>query len=94
MAWIVSLIYFILGSVTFTKKIRLFAIASSVLLFLALTSISDSLVLKSIYIAIIAIAFISMFVIKASPDKKGVFYFSIPCWLLISSVLINVFLTP
>jgi len=94
MAWIVSLIYFILGSVSFTKKIRLFAIVSSVLLFLALTSISDSLMLKSIYIAIIAIAFISMVALKFSPEKKGTFFFSIPCWLLIASVLINVFFTP
>ncbi|HIC6473851.1 TPA: hypothetical protein ACW4E2_004537, partial [Salmonella enterica subsp. enterica serovar Bareilly] len=27
--------------------------------------------------------------VKTSADKKAVFYFSMPCWLLILSVIIN-----
>lgn len=94
MVWIVSLIYFLLGTVSFMKQVRLFSIASSVLLCLAFTYITDSPMLTGIYIAILLLSYIAMLIIKGDLSKKGTFYFSVPCWLLILSVLINVFVNP
>ncbi|HFZ7650305.1 TPA: hypothetical protein ACIO64_004204, partial [Salmonella enterica subsp. enterica serovar Paratyphi A] len=38
---------------------------------------------------IIIVATVIFHQVKTSADKKTVFYFSMPCWLLILSVIIN-----
>ncbi|MDO3918209.1 hypothetical protein PL235_23260, partial [Salmonella enterica] len=38
---------------------------------------------------IIIVATVILLRVKISADKKSVFYFSMPCWLLILSVIIN-----
>ncbi|HGB2700659.1 TPA: hypothetical protein ACJHAG_004344, partial [Salmonella enterica subsp. enterica serovar Johannesburg] len=37
----------------------------------------------------IIVATVILHRVKISADKKAVFYFSMPCWLLILSVIIN-----
>lgn len=94
MTWIVAVLYFVPGYIAFIKKIKLFAIVSSLLFAFALISVSDSLLLQSIYIAIVVITFICLLAVNTRSKNKGTIYFSLPCWLFIASVLINVFLTP
>lgn len=91
MAGIVALVYFVLGSVAFTRKIKLFAIASSLLLLAALTIVAASQLFTLLFITLLVIAFLVLLIMKTPRDNKGVFYFSLPCWLLIGAVLIHLF---
>ncbi|MDF7760727.1 hypothetical protein PU683_14480 [Kosakonia cowanii] len=91
MVWGVSLIYFILGWIFFTRTFRFYALVSSLLLAIALHNVLQSRLLVILYIAILAGVFFALLLLKRSPDKKGTLYFSLPCWLLIATVLINVF---
>ncbi|HFC9625863.1 TPA: hypothetical protein ACS988_004777, partial [Salmonella enterica subsp. enterica serovar Typhimurium] len=43
-----------------------------------------------IYCLIIIVATAILHRVKTSADKKAVFYFSMPCWLLVLSVIINI----
>lgn len=91
MAGIVALVYFVVGFVAFTRKIKLFTIASTLLLFAALKMIAVSQPLTLVFIALLVIAFVVLLVMKNERDNKSVFYFSLPCWLLIGAVLIYLF---
>ncbi|MDV2902637.1 hypothetical protein R0H17_13440 [Phytobacter diazotrophicus] len=91
MAGIVALVYFVVGFVAFTRKIKLFTIASTLLLFVALKMIAVSQPLTLVFIALLVIAFVVLLVMKNERDNKSVFYFSLPCWLLIGAVLIHLF---
>ncbi len=91
MAGIIALVYFVLGAVAFTRKIKLFAIASSLLLFVALTIVAASQPFTLLFIALLVIAFLVLLIVKKPRDNKGIFYFSLPCWLLIGAVLIHLF---
>lgn len=93
MVWIVALLYFAPGYMAFLKKIKLFAVVSSILFALALIAVSDSLLLQAIYIAIVVITFTGLLAVKTTGNNKGTMYFSLPCWLLIASVVIKVFFT-
>ncbi|AMO49891.1 hypothetical protein GA0061071_107143 [Kosakonia oryzendophytica] len=90
-AGIIALIYFALGTLLFIKKIRLYTITSSFLLFVALHIVAPSQLLTAIWIAVLLLTFAGLLIIKSSRDKRGVFYFSLPCWLLIASVIIDLF---
>ncbi|HAT2607908.1 TPA: hypothetical protein I8235_000842 [Kluyvera intermedia] len=91
MAGIVALVYFVVGFVAFTRKIKLFTIASSLLLFAALKIIAASQVLTFFFIALLVSVFVVLTVVKTDRDTKSIFYFSLPCWLLIGAVLIYLF---
>jgi len=91
MVWGVSLAYFVIGWIFFTRTFRLYALVSSLLLAIALHNVLHSQLLVMLYLALLAVAFITLLLLKRSPDKKGTLYFSVPCWLLIATVMINVF---
>lgn len=91
MVWSASAVYFILGWIFFTRTFRLYALVSSLLLAIALHNVLQSQLLVMLYLAILAVAFFTLLLLKRSPDKKGTLYFSVPCWLLIATVIINVF---
>lgn len=91
MAGIVALVYFVAGSLAFTRKIKLFTIASSLLLIAALKIIAVSQPLIIFFVALLVIAFVVLLVVNTERDNKSVFYFSLPCWLLISAVLLDLF---
>ena len=91
MVWGASAVYFILGWIFFTRTFRLYALVSSLLLAIALHNVLQSQQLVMLYLAILAVAFFTLLLLKRSPDKKGTLYFSVPCWLLIATVIINVF---
>jgi len=86
---LISLIFFIVGTVTFTKKIKIHAIVCTFLFYLAINNIKNTLFLQLTYIAIIVIAY--AYLLMRKKLKGEIVYFSIPCWLLIASILINVF---
>ena len=89
MAGIVALVYFVAGSLAFTRKIKLFTIASSLLLFAALKIIAASQVLTFFFIALLGIAFMVLLIVKSPRENKSTLYFSFPCWLLIGAVLLH-----
>lgn len=89
MAGIVALVYFVVGCVAFTRKIKLFTIASSLLLFAALKIIAASQVLTFFFIALLGIAFMVLLIVKSPCENKSILYFSFPCWLLIGAVLLH-----
>jgi len=91
MVWGVSLVYFVLGWIFFTRTFRLYALVSSLLLAIALHNVLQSRLLVILYLAVLAVTFITLLLLKRSPDKKGTLYFSVPCWLLIVTVIFNVF---
>lgn len=95
MVWGVSLVYFVLGWIFFTRTFRLYALVSSLLLTIALHNVLQSHLLVilylAVYLAVLAVTFITLLLLKRSPDKKGTLYFSLPCWLLIVTVIFNVF---
>ena len=39
-----------------------------------------------LYLAVLAVTFITLLLLKRSPDKKGTLYFSVPCWLLVTTM--------
>ncbi|EEC6806391.1 hypothetical protein G4R45_004680 [Salmonella enterica] len=87
---IISLIYLMFSLLVFTKKITISNVLSAFLLFLSLYILHHKSLLIFIYL-------LSYYYcrhryshqVKTSADKKAVFYFSMPCWLLILSVIIN-----
>ncbi|MBE0026753.1 hypothetical protein DNK65_21320 [Citrobacter koseri] len=86
---IISLLYLVFGFFVFTRKVRISTLLSGFLLFLSLSIFEHKPLLIFIYSFLIIIVTIVIYRVKASIDKKEVFYFSIPCWLLIISVIIN-----
>ncbi|AUV00963.1 hypothetical protein AAIG33_04930 [Phytobacter ursingii] len=91
MAGIVALVYFVVGCVAFTRKIKLFTIASSLLLFAALTLLAPSPVFTLLCIALLVIAFMVLLIVNSPRENKSTLYFSFPCWLLIGAVLLHLF---
>lgn len=85
---IISLIYLMFSLLVFTKKITISNVLSAFLLFLSLYILHHKSLLIFIYCLII-VATVILHQVKTSADKKAVFYFSMPCWLLILSVIIN-----
>ncbi|ECJ5874760.1 hypothetical protein DIR86_004412 [Salmonella enterica subsp. salamae] len=85
---IISLIYLMFSLLVFTKKIRISNVLSAFLLFLSLYILHHKSLLIFIYCLII-VATVILHRVKTSADKKAVFYFSMPCWLLILSIIIN-----
>ncbi|EIR8815417.1 hypothetical protein LT319_004458 [Salmonella enterica] len=85
---IISLIYLMFSLLVFTKKITISNVLSAFLLFLSLYILHHKSLLIFIYCLII-VATVILLRVKISADKKAVFYFSMPCWLLILSVIIN-----
>lgn len=86
---IISLIYLMFSLLVFTKKITISNVLSAFLLFLSLYILHHKSLLIFIYCLIIIVATVILHQVKTSADKKAVFYFSMPCWLLILSVIIN-----
>ncbi|EBQ9763792.1 TPA: hypothetical protein P5K82_004687 [Salmonella enterica subsp. enterica serovar Concord] len=86
---IISLIYLMFSLLVFTKKITISNVLSAFLLFLSLYILHYKSLLIFIYCLIIIVATVILHQVKTSADKKAVFYFSMPCWLLILSVIIN-----
>ncbi|ECC4378662.1 hypothetical protein C2F16_22935, partial [Salmonella enterica] len=84
---IISLIYLMFSLLVFTKKITISNVLSAFLLFLSLYILHHKSLLIFIYCLII-VATVILHQVKTSADKKAVFYFSMPCWLLILSVII------
>ncbi|ECS6017657.1 hypothetical protein BR499_21520 [Salmonella enterica subsp. enterica serovar Uganda] len=86
---IISLFYLVFGFFLFTRKIRISKLLSGFLLFLSLNILQHNPLLIFIYCLFIIIATIIIGRINTSKAKKEVFYFSMPCWLLILSVIIK-----
>jgi hypothetical protein len=78
MAGIVALVYFVVGFVAFTRKIKLFTIASSLLLFAALKMIAASQPLTLVFIALLVIAFVVLLVMKTNVTIKASFISRFP----------------
>lgn len=87
---IISLIYLMFSLLVFTKKITISNVLSAFLLFLSLYILHHKSLLIFIYCLIIIVATAILHRVKTSADKKAVFYFSMPCWLLVLSVIINI----
>ncbi len=85
---IISLIYLMFSLLVFTKD-NYFKRSVRFLLFLSLYILHHKSLLIFIYCLIIIVATVILLRVKISADKKAVFYFSMPCWLLILSVIIN-----
>lgn len=87
---IISLIYLMFSLLVFTKKITISNVLSAFYCFYRYIyfTINHYLYLF-IYCLIIIVATVILHQVKTSADKKAVFYFSMPCWLLILSVIIN-----
>ncbi len=92
MAGIISLLFLCVGAITFTKEIKLFKIASSIMLYFSFVVAKGNVPLQISYISIILIVFIVLLYINSSKKNKDIFYFSIPCWLLVLSVIVKVFI--
>ncbi|EJY5273244.1 hypothetical protein OGH44_004330 [Salmonella enterica] len=86
---IISLFCLVFGFFLFTRKIRISKLLSGFLLFLSLNILQHNPLLIFIYCLFIIIATIIIGRINISKAKEEVFYFSMPCWLLILSVIIN-----
>ncbi|PDO90339.1 hypothetical protein [Kosakonia pseudosacchari] len=91
MAGIITLFYFTLGTVVFTQKIKLFAIVSSFILYVALHIAAANALLTGLLVACLLITFVILLSLNCNRDKKAVLHFSLPCWLLIVSVIYDVF---
>ncbi|TCC07085.1 hypothetical protein E0L21_11765 [Kosakonia quasisacchari] len=94
MEGVIALIYFVLGTVFFTQKIRLFAIVSSFILYVALHIAATSALLTGLLLACLLITFVILLPLNRNRDKRAVLHFSLPCWLLIVSVIYDVFFSP
>jgi hypothetical protein len=81
MAGIVALVYFVVGFVAFTRKIKLFTIASSLLLFAALKIIAASQVL-TFSLSRLVIVFVVLTVVKTDRDNKSFFISRFPAGCL------------
>ncbi|MFK8256213.1 hypothetical protein ACFL9S_00295 [Erwinia sp. AnSW2-5] len=90
MAEVTALLFLCLGILAFTRKLKPFKVLSSLVLYFSFMVAKDNVPLHIFFVSIILIALITLFYIKTSKEKKDVFYFSIPCWLFIVSVLVNV----
>ncbi|WP_189660085.1 hypothetical protein [Enterobacter sp. R4-368] len=78
MAGVIALIDFASGTLFFTQKIRLFAIVSSFILYIAAYRCyqyaSSGLLLASLFVA-----FVILPTLKRPRDKNAVLHFSLPC---------------
>lgn len=86
---IISLFYLVFGFFYLQEKLGSQNFSSGFLLFLSLNILQHNPLLIFIYCLFIIIATIIIGRINTSKAKKEVFYFSMPCWLLILSVIIN-----
>lgn len=93
MAGVIALIYFTSGTLFFTQKIRLFAIVSSFILYIALHIAAASTLLSGLLLASLFVAFVILPTLKRPRDKKAVLHFSLPCWLLTVPVMYDVFVS-
>ncbi len=90
MAEVMALLFLCIGVCAFTKKLKPFKVLSSLVLYFSFMVAKENVPMQIFSVSIILIALITLFYVKASKEKKDVFYFSIPCWLFIVSVLVNV----
>ncbi|MBW3145260.1 hypothetical protein KZC46_18420 [Salmonella enterica subsp. enterica serovar Javiana] len=86
---IISLRYLMFSLLVFPKKITISNVLYAFLLFLSLYMLHHKSLRIFIYWIISIVATVILHRVKISADKKAVFYFSMPCWLLILSVIIN-----
>ncbi|AHJ73564.1 hypothetical protein [Kosakonia sacchari] len=93
MAGVIALVYFASGTVFFTQKIRLFAFVSAFILYMALHIAAASALLTGLLLACLLSTFVILLPLKRPRDKKAVLHFSLPCWLLIVSVIYDVFVS-
>lgn len=92
MTAIISLIYLCVGVLAFTRKIKLFKVISSIVLYSSLLISKENIPLQVFNVSIILLSLITLLYINTSKEKKDIFYFSIPCWLLITSIIVVVFI--
>ncbi|MGY5956693.1 hypothetical protein ACUY4R_000898 [Kosakonia sp. BK9b] len=88
------MIYWLTGVAVFTRKIRLFSVVSALLLYATLRSLTYSPLLTSLALAVLIGSFIALLIMKSSREQKSTVYFSVPCWMLLGTVIINLFLRP
>ncbi|OFB11790.1 hypothetical protein BG487_09855 [Salmonella enterica subsp. enterica serovar Typhimurium] len=87
---IISLIYLMFSLLVFTKKITISNVLSAFLLFLSLYILHHKSLLIFISCLIIIVATAILHRVNISAVIKAAFYFSMPCWLLVLSVIINI----
>lgn len=92
MAGIISLIFLFTGVLALTRKIKLFKVLSSILLYLSFLVAKDIFSLQVFNVSIILLTLIIITYINTSKEKKDIFYFSMPCWLLMASVIVVTFI--
>lgn len=92
MAEIISLIFLCVGVLAFTREIKLFKIVSSIMLYFSFVVTNGNVPLQVSYISIMLMVLIVLLYVSSSKKNKDIFYFSIPCWLLIFSVIYKVFI--
>ncbi len=90
MAEVTALLFLCMGILAFTRKLKPFKVLSSIVLYFSFIAVKENVPLQFFYVVIILIALIPLIYIKTSREKKDVFFFSIPCWLYIVSVLVSV----
>lgn len=87
---LIALAFFTVGTITFSKKIKAYAIACTFLFYLALNSVKHSLSLQLTYVLITTLLY--LYLLIKSKNKSDVAFFTTSCWFLITSILINVFI--
>lgn len=87
---LLSIFYLLFGFVFFKRKIKISWLLSSFLFYLSI-HIQDNLAIKSIFIFIALLLMLALFFLERKQEWKKNFYFSIPCWIIILSVTINLF---
>lgn len=91
MVEIFSLLFLIAGITLFTRDVKLFKIASGVVLYFSFLVVKENTLLQIFYSFIITMVLLVLVYMNISMKKKDIFYFSIPCWLLVVSVMVSVF---
>ncbi|MCL6745287.1 hypothetical protein [Kosakonia sp. R1.Fl] len=77
MAGVIALVYFASGTVFFTQKIRLFAIVSSFILYMALHIAAASALLTGLLLACLLSTFVILLILKRPVTRK--LFFTFPC---------------
>ncbi|PDO89684.1 hypothetical protein [Kosakonia sacchari] len=77
MAGVIALIYFASGTLFFTQKIRLFAIVSSFILYIALHIAAASTLLSGLLLASLFVAFVILPTLKRPRTRRR--FFTFPC---------------
>uniref|UniRef100_UPI003F5E03FE hypothetical protein n=1 Tax=Kluyvera sichuanensis TaxID=2725494 RepID=UPI003F5E03FE len=88
---IISLLYLVIGFFIFTRKIKLSKLISTFLLFLSLYILPQHSFLILIYTLIIIIVTLFFYRLTLDLTRKETLYFSMPCWFVVLSIVLNVF---